>query len=806
MALAQVKSFRTRLTHLFLFAGLGMQMSAQAVTVQEIYSFPSIPTPNSVLVQDADGVFYGTTSGGGDFGAGTIYRTTTNGTLQTLVSFANTNGTSPNGGLVLGGDGALYGTTEQGGNANFGTVFRVTTNGDLTTLVSFDYVTNGAVPRFGLIQGTDGAFYGTTTYGGPGFTNDGTIFRLTTNGVLTTLAAFADFDGTNQFPNGTSPSVLVMANDGAFYGATLTGGSNNSGTIFRVTTNGALSTLASFSDTNGAKAQVDLVAGSSGVFYGTTLTHIPESSTVFRISTNGELTTLATFTNGLAFNLGLAQANDGDIYGTTGFIPPETNYFPGEYAYAEGTIFRLVPPDGLTTLFSFENSVEVQPQAGLTFGQDGALYGTTTGGGDNNYGVVFRVTTNGDLNALASFANTNGADPRGGLVQGGDKMFYGTTFQGGSNNRGTIFRVTADGPLKTLVTFDGENGANPDGDLIVGGDGALYGTTVLGGTYSAGTVFRVTTNGILTTLASFDGTNGYSPSAALAPGNDGFFYGTTASGPGSNGFGTIFRVATNGDLRRLASFSRTNGADPRSALLLGVDGAFYGTTYAGGAHDEGTVFRVTTDGDLTTLVSFDNTNGANPQTSLTLGEDSAFYGTTSLGGAADWGTVFRITTNGDLTTSVSFSPDLLLGFPYANLISDDRGAFYGNAGELFRVSTNGSLTLLAPNFYGSAYGNLIHAGDGWYYGTTFLSSGTRGGGSIFRMNPAVQMQPLTHTNAVWRISFSAIPGDSYRVLRATNLPGPWDLLVNITTDSNGLGQFDDSDPPPGSAFYRIGTP
>ncbi len=206
------------------------------------------------------------------------------------------------------------------------------------------------------------------------------------------------------------------------------------------------------------------------------------------------------------------------------------------------------------------------------------------------------------------------------------------------------------------------------------------------------------------------------------------------------------------------------------------------------------------------MVSFDTTNGANPQTALTLGEDGAFYGTTTQGGSNNWGTVFRITTNGDLTSLISFSPTQSVGFPSVSLIPDGRGAFYGEAGELYRITTNGTLTLLAPDFTGSGVGNLIRASDGWYYGTTFIYGSFFGGGSIFRMNPSVQLLPLARAANVWNVNLNGIPGDSYQVLRATNLPGPWEILTNITTDAYGNGQYKDLHPPVEGAFYRMATP
>jgi len=194
---------------------------------------------------------------------------------------------------------------------------------------------------------------------------------------------------------------------------------------------------------------------------------------------------------------------------------------------------------------------------------------------------------------------------------------------------------------------------NPYADLCAGQDGNFYGTTVGGGTNGGfGTVFKVTTNGLLTSLVSFAGTNGSFSHSELAQGNDGNFYGTTAGG-GDNGYGTVFVVTTNGLLTSLVPFADTNGAFPYSSLTMGNDGNFYGTTYYGGSNNIlGTIFRVTTNGVLTSLASFNNTNGANPIAGLTLGSDGNFYGTTAFGGtnSGNYGTIFQVTPNGVLTS------------------------------------------------------------------------------------------------------------------------------------------------------------
>ncbi len=618
--------------------------------------------PYAALALGNDGTFYGTTYRGGMSDLGTVFHLTTEGALTTLVSFSGTSGAHPVGGLTLGSDGNFYGTTEAGGSGGDGAVFKVTPSGTLTTLASFGY-TNGAYPHASLTLGSDGNFYGTTpSYGSKGY---GTVFQVTTNGTLTTLVSFA-------YTNGANPqAALTLGNDGIFYGTTVSGGrvDSGNGTVFRVTTNGTLTTLSSFgivtnSDWGGAHPYAGLTLGSDGKFYGATVDGGRSGvGAIFQITSNGILTTLhsvSSYPDGQIPYAGLTLGSDGKLYGTTS----------GGGSIGSGTVFQITTNGALTTLVSFDITNGVLPRAALTLGSDGDFYGTTYGGGSNGYGTVFRVTTNGTLASLVAFNGTNGAFPETALTLGSDGNFYGTTFILGAsfyNSYGTVFRVTTNGTLSTLHSFNakftGSTYTNADGfypnGLTLGNDGSFYGTTFGGASRDGGTVFQVTTNGTLTTLYSF-GTvvssggiplDGVNPYARLTLGKDGSFYGTTRFG-GSGVSGTVFQVMTNGRLTTLYAFSsvagsslgtytNADGALP-GGLTLGSDGNFYGMTEVGGSNGYGTVFQVATNGRLTTLVQFTGPNGSGPFGTLALGPDGNFYGTAQLGGPNGNGEIFRL--------------------------------------------------------------------------------------------------------------------------------------------------------------------
>jgi len=339
---------------------------------------------------------------------------------------------------------------------------------------------------------------------------------------------------------------------------------------------------------------------------------------------------------------GLAQGNDGNLYGTTAF---------GGTSGENGTVFKMTSDGTLDSLFSFNGTNGSHPLASLLLANDGNFYGTTAFGGSNaNNGTVFRITPSGTFTLLYFFKGSDGSSPMGGLVQGTDGSLYGTTSTGGASGatNGTVFKITLGGLFTSLLTFpsNGRSGRAPMGNLVQGSDGSFYGTTSAGGTSENGTVFKITPTGTFSSLVSFSGLNGSFPAAGLVRGSDGNFYGTTQFGGAHDDNGTVFKVTPSGVLTSLFSFSGPDGNYPVAALVTGPEGNFYGTTSGdrsfGGANTFGTAFRITPAGALGTLVFFQGTNGACPVAGLTRGGDTNFYGTTFQGGAGSGGTVFRL--------------------------------------------------------------------------------------------------------------------------------------------------------------------
>jgi len=412
--------------------------------------------------------------------------------LTTLYNFCSlggldcTDGSAPSGYLIQGSDGNFYGTTTGGGQYGQGTVFKVTPTGTLTTLYSFCAqggadCTDGAQPVAGVIEGSDGNFYGTTAAGGIPQTYDlcnaptpftcGTVFKITPSGELTTLYSFCSQVSNNSCPDGANPNGLALGSDGNFYG-TAPGG-NAGGTIFKITPTGAFTTVYAFCEQQEGctYGPGGLVRGSDGNFYGETGAGFGESvinGAVFKVTPSGVLTILQYFCN-ISGCLGegppsarLVEGRDGNFYGTT------------TSGYPHGSVFRVAPTGGGTTLYDFCSLADCAdgtvPYGGLIQGSDGNFYGTTyVGGGGSESeclsgwdgcGTIFKITPDGTLTTLHVFCSegtwptcTDGELPVAGLVQATDFNFYGVGgggIHGSGNGSGGVFFALAALPVASV--------------------------------------------------------------------------------------------------------------------------------------------------------------------------------------------------------------------------------------------------------------------------------------------------------------------------------------------------------------------
>jgi uncharacterized repeat protein (TIGR03803 family) len=400
----------------------------------------------------------------------------------------------------------------------------------LTTVYDFCSQPNcadGFFPVAEVMQGTDGNFYGTTQFGGAYHLQQGTVFKLTPSGTLTTLHSFCS-QGDCVGDGGQPYAGLVQATDGNFYGTTLIGGGSAppgaGGTIFKVTPDGTFTTFYTFCPQiyqcpNGADPSGTLVQGTDGNLYGTTqgggtnpdCYQGVTCGTVFKITLDGTLTTLHSF-NGADGSVpfdGLVQATDGNFYGTTKWGGANLADCGNGLQVGCGTVFKITPDGTFTSLYSFCSQPNCSdgywPYATLVQGTDGNLYGTTlyTCNGDCGGGSVFKITPSGTLTTLHTFTGgVDGQAPWAGLIQATDGNFYGTASLGGANgDGGTVFQITPSGTFTTLYSFcslqNCADGKTPIGRLVQATDGTFYGTTYYGGTNpdcsgnACGTVFRL---------------------------------------------------------------------------------------------------------------------------------------------------------------------------------------------------------------------------------------------------------------------------------------------------------------------------
>ena len=406
-----------------------------------------------------------------------------------------------------------------------------------TPLASFPAFSGGLINPLNIIQASDGNFYGVTYNGGvtnaaAGILGGGTAFQLTPNGILTTLYQFG-----SRANDGVNPNGIIQGADGNFYGTTAMGGTSGAGTVFKLTTQGTMTTLASFDGADGgSNPGAGIIQASDGNFYGTTvLGGTAGAGTIFQVTPDGFFTTLYSFgssTSDGLYPLGaLVQGPDGVFYGTTyaggmgdcpGVIFKNTNC---------GTIFSAGPKGAFSTLYAFGQTAGdgTNPGSALILAKDGNFYGTTNYGGANGAGTFFEMTSAGVVSILYSFgaSATDGVHPGWGVVQGADGNFYGVTSQGGSSSLclagcGSFFQITPAGVETQLHLFGSSqtDGTQPGSTPIQGTNGSFYGTAAGGGASKDGMVYQLTLAAPGPAIAASGGVlNGASFQPRISPGS-----------------------------------------------------------------------------------------------------------------------------------------------------------------------------------------------------------------------------------------------------------------------------------------------
>ena len=353
----------------------------------------------------------------------------------------------------------------------------------------------------------------------------------------------------------------------------------------------------------------------------------------------------------------------GNLYGTTSGC-----------GGGAGTVFKLTHAGSgwvVDTLYTFTGDDGSDPRAGVVFGPDGALYGTTSGRTEGGLlGTVFKlrppnnpchsISCRWNLTALYDFTDVGaGSQPGyGNVAFDAASNVYGTTVVGGTNGAGTVYKLTHSNGGRTqsvLYSFgtSDDGGYFPYGGVVLDGAGNVYGTTDAGGAYGGGVLFQLTQVGSSwteTVLHNFGNGDGLHPVGAPIMDQQGNLYGTTSSGPGDQTGGTVYELQRTGDswtysvLAILPALPGTEG--PVGALTMDGAGNLYGTSSKGGSNGYGSVFKLTRSGGTwiyTDLHDFNNQDGAYPYGSVARDAQGNIYGTTYSGGGAGHGEAWMIT-------------------------------------------------------------------------------------------------------------------------------------------------------------------
>lgn len=643
----------------------------------------------------------------------------------------------------------LWGMTHYGGQYGAGTIFKTDGSGNNFTTIRHNFQIEGEYPsRSSLVQASNGKLYGMTLSGG--IKNHGVLFEYDPSND--TYIKKIDFDSIN----GSNPyGSLMLASDGNLYGLTFYGGAANKGVLFQYNplTNVFVKKLDFYTGTITARnPQGTLIQATNGKLYG--IAFDSGFSELFEYDyTTGIFTNLhffATPADGTYSYGSLMQASDGNLYGMT--------YDGGVNNL--GVLFQFnLSSLTYTKKIDFDGAGKgSKPWGSLMQASDGNLYGMATEGGLNGLGVLFQFnpSTNSFVKKLDFDGTNNGASPYGSLMQATNGMLYGTTKYGGLTNDGVLFQFN---PLTNTYTKkidygNGiyENGYNPIGTLMQATDGKLYGMTSQGGYTYKGVLFQFdpVTDIYNTKLYFLCAIDGKKASGSLLKASNGMLYGMTSEG-GIYDKGVLFQIdpATNIYTKKLDFTGLPNGANPEGSLIEATDGKLYGLARNGGANNHGILFQYDfTTNTLVDKFDFDGSSsayaGMHPMASLMQASDGKLYGTTSTGMNGP-GIIF----NFDLNTNVFTKKYTFIGGnnSVTSLIEAPDGNLYGTSvtgspgGDLFQFNplTSAYTSKFGFGYSGGIYGSfgnsLMKTNDGKIFGTTQNGGAFAGGGVLFNYNP-----------------------------------------------------------------------
>jgi len=675
-----------------------------------------------------NGTFWGATYNtyGGD--GGRIYRFSGDGTNPVLIKECQQvdgDGAEPfETPLLLASDNKLYGGTRYGGMYQSGTLFSIDpVTFEFTKLHDFTFEPGDSGtpgPNGSLAEGSDGFLYGYQNYGS-------TLFKVKKDGT-----GYVKL--TSDHMNTNYASGLIPGSDGELYGATETSSTSIGGVVFRLSTSGTRTTIATLPDGQGATGT--LIKASNGKLYGCARHIGTFASIIFSCNNDGSDFQTVSIPDGTINRI--VEGPGSKIYGTVSGLPS-----------SKSGLFEIgLNGTGYSLFYQFESFREA---VGPMVISGSTIYGTTRSetNPDDNLIYEYKIGSTG-FHIITEIPAAMGSRPVGVTLGPDDYLFVVNQVDESSLGGGSVLKVKTNGDgFNVIKNFFIENDGSVLGMRMTQIPTGVMGVGAVGGQHTQGVIFKIDNNNQYQVLFNFDGdNNGGLPFDAPIPGPDNYYYGVTSEG-GAHKLGVIYKIRADGSgYEKLFDFTNDSGNNPYGGLTP-VDGRLYGMTGSGGTEGAGTIFGIDPDGpNFEKLLEFDGVNGGYPSFSVLVYNDGFLYGCTPEGGADSRGIVFKIRPDGS-DFQIIFELTDVIGFsaPTSPFVKDDgdllvvvgRGGSQDRGG-IFSVKADGSEYELVHEFDVELpdanvvfNANLALGPDGLVWGVE-PNGGANGTGSIFKMN------------------------------------------------------------------------